>query len=203
MLTHYLEIHCQTPPNETGWMLGKMIQQIHGFLASTGRQDIAIALPQLKSNHPGDSLRIFGPFKGLEQLLRETRLAHLEAGGAIQMAGGIQSVPEHTAFATYSRSRQVEKGSANQLKKRMDRFLQHLKKKGVQADKVLLEERKKRFLASTKEEHAYLSLNSSSTGQHFQLVITKKVVSSARAGSFGTYGLAGGHHGSTTVPEFL
>lgn len=202
MLTHYLEIHCQTPPNETGWMLGKMIQQIHGFLASTGRQDIAIALPQLKSNHPGDFLRVFGPCEGLEQLLQETRLAHLEAGGAIKMKA-IQTVPEHTAFATYSRSRQVERGSANQMKKRMDKFLQHLRKKGVEADKALLEERKKRLLASSKGERAYLSLSSSSTGQHFQLVITKKVASSARAGSFGTYGLAGGHHDSATVPEFL
>ena len=203
MLTHYLEIHCKTPPNETGWILGKMIQQIHGFLTSTGRQDIAIALPQLKSNHPGDSLRIFGPYEGLEQLLQETRLPHLEASGAIQIAGDIQPVPEHRAFATYSRSRQVEKGSANQMKKRMDKFLQHLKKRGIEADKALLEERKKRFLVSSKEERAYLSLNSSSTGQHFQLAITKKVVSSACTGSFGTYGLAGGQHGLATVPEFL
>ncbi len=203
MLTHYLEIHCQTPPNETGWMLGKMIQQIHGFLASTGRQDIAIAFPQLKNNHPGDCLRVFGPCEGLEQLLQETRLPHLEAGGAIQIVGGIQPVPEHRAFATYSRTRQVEKGSVNQVQKRMDKFLQHLKKNGIEADKALLEERKKRLLASSKGERAYLSLNSSSTGQHFQLVITKKAVPSACTGSFGTYGLAGGQHGSATVPEFL
>ena len=201
MLTHYLEIHCQTPPNETGWMLGKMIQQIHGFLASTGRQDIAIAFPRLKNNHPGDSLRVFGPCEGLEQLLQETRLAHLEAGGAIQMQA-IQTVPEHTAFATYSRSRQVEKGSASQMKKRMDKFLQHLRKNGVEADKALLEERKKRLLAASKGERAYLSLGSASTGQHFQLAIAKKAVSSARAGPFSSYGLAGGHHDSATVPDF-
>ncbi|WP_257266530.1 type I-F CRISPR-associated endoribonuclease Cas6/Csy4 [Endozoicomonas sp. ONNA2] len=200
MLTHYLEINCKTPPNETGWMLGKVFQQVHGFLSANEKDSIALALPNIKANHPGDSMRLFGSAEELEQLLLNTRLLQLEAGGAIEIIP-VQPVPRHTSFAVYVRNRQSDKGSSAQLRKRMKRYLKHLANKGVEIDPVQVEERRKRLSSAYKDDRAFISLISQSTGQHFQLGIIQKIMPTANLGNFSSYGLANGQN-PATVPLF-
>ena len=200
MMTHYLDLRCLTPPNETGWMLGRVMRQVHGYLASGNISDLAVALPRMKSHHPGDCLRLFAAMDRLEDLLDKTGLRHLQESGAIDLAD-VSEVPKHTEFAIYTRARLPEKGSSSQIARREARFLEHLKKKGLTPDKALLKARRKRWSESFSSDRVFLSMGSQCTGQQFQLFIERKLVRAAVSAKFGHYGLSFGSK-PATVPHF-
>ncbi|MCX4030211.1 type I-F CRISPR-associated endoribonuclease Cas6/Csy4 [Endozoicomonas sp. SM1973] len=197
-LSHYVDVDIITPANETGWMMGKVMRQLHGYLSANEINTIGVAFPELKNNHPGNQLRIFGDQTALARLIKGSNLLFLQESGGIKLIQCLNT-PEVNTFVSYRRSQRADRGSPKGLKKGQERFIQYLKNKGIEPDQTILKARAHRWHKEYQAERAFLSIGSKSTGQQFQLCIQQTLSSKPTEGYFSSYGLS---KSGTTLPYF-
>lgn len=197
-LSHYVDVHIITPASETGWMMGKVMRQLHGYLSANEINTIGVAFPELKNNHPGNQFRLFGEQTTLARLIKDANLLFLQESGGIKLSQSLDT-PKVNTFVTYTRSQRADRGSQRGLIKRQERFIKHLKNKGIEPDQAILKARALRWQKEYQAERAFLLLGSKSTGQRFQLCIQQTLSSKPVEGYFSRYGLS---KKGATLPYF-
>jgi CRISPR-associated endoribonuclease Cas6/Csy4 subtype I-F len=207
VLSHYLDIRLLGPRAESGWMLGRLIQRIHGFLAHHQYSDVAVALPEVRikrddntrlNPHPGNVLRLHGEAARLDELIHAIDLDWFRQAGAINFVE-LKTPPATDDYICYRRARNSERGSQQQLAKRMARFTHHLQAKGIKPDPDLIHIKRKRLAAEYNIDRVFINLSSATTAQRFPFVIAFEMKSSPRLGRFSAYGLS---VDGATVPYF-
>jgi len=209
MLSNYVDISFQGQGArpESGWMLGRLLGRVHGFLARHGYRDVAIALPRIQVEReqngagpgPGGVLRLHGTAERLAELVEAIDLDWFRRAGAVEFTKP-RAVPVTDEFACFRRGRAAERGSARQVAKRTDRLIRRLEAKGIEPDPALIKDMRERLRMKRRVDRVFVNLESSETGQRFPLVVEFEPVSEACAGSFSSYGLS---IGGATVPFFL
>lgn len=208
MLSHYLDIHLLGPRSESGWMLGRLMQRIHGFLAHHRYSDVAVAFPEARvkrddiarlNPHPGNVLRLHGEAVRLDELIHAIELDWFRRAGAINFVEIKTTPSDIDEYACYHRDRASERGSHQQLKKRMAHFTHRLRTKGIEPDPDLLRVKRERLTAEYKNDRVFINLSSATTAQGFPLVVAREMKDSPQPGRFSTYGLS---LDGATVPYF-
>lgn len=208
MLTHYLDICLLGPRSESGWMLGRLMQRIHGFLVHHQYSDVAVAFPEARirrdetarlNPHPGNVLRLHGEAARLNELIHAIELDWFRQAGAINFVEIKTTPSDIDEYACYQRDRGSERGSRQQLKKRIAHFTHHLRAKGIEPDPDLLRVKRERLAAEYKKDRVFINLSSATTDQRFPLVVAHEMKDSPQPGHFSTYGLSSD---GATVPYF-
>ncbi|AXT48023.1 MULTISPECIES: type I-F CRISPR-associated endoribonuclease Cas6/Csy4 [Chromobacterium] len=185
-MDHYLDIRLRPDPEFAPTLLmNALFAKLHRALSEQGRDDIGVSFPRAAPAAAlGDTLRLHGGHAALQRLMAGDWLSGMRDHIAL---AAIQPVPPQ-AEAWQVRRKQA-KTNPDKERRRLVRRL------GISA-----EEAAQRFpdSAARRLTLPFLTLNSASTGQRYQLHIEQRPAPATRSGRFNTFGLSP----DATVPWF-
>ncbi|TXH61943.1 MAG: type I-F CRISPR-associated endoribonuclease Cas6/Csy4 [Thiothrix sp.] len=206
MSSHYLDytISLSEPQSgELSHLLGRLWQRLHGVLAADDIRHLGISLPRIRPKHTGNILRLHSDSATLQQVRDNAGIQQLVGLAEIHV-GTIQPTPNYCEYRSFTRNRSGEKLTPAALLRSETRWLKWLQQQGKPIGIDQLLERREYFQKKAAEQPAtavYLRLTSTSTHQHFSLLIQASAPTmQAQAGKFSHYGLAVVESNSEQLP---
>ena len=186
-MDHYIDVKLLPDPEFGEWVLMRALHsKLHQMLVRLNEQDIGISFPgyDLKPKTLGAVLRLHGRHSSLSELLGAGWLLGMRdyiAPAAIEIA------PEANSHLLVKRK---------QYKTNVDRLRRRRMKRKTETWEQVCEAIPDQ--QSVKSDLPFISLQSRSTDQVFNLFIEQVVVPQKQLGAFNSYGLSVG----ATVPSF-